>query len=66
MKKILNRNSMAKMPIVSIRLDREILDTLRAVCFEAGEIEHSVAIQRMLKFLLRPDNLKSTKGIIQT
>ena len=60
-----NQNIYAKEPVISIRISRELDAQFKAICFEAGEIERSVAINRILQYLTQPQSIETTKSIIQ-
>ena len=53
-------------PVFSVRISRELISQLKAVCYEAGEIEQSIAIERILAYLLKPASIETTKAIISS
>ena len=58
-------NKRTSNPIISIRIPRELDEHCTAVRYEAGNIDRSTAIFRILSYLLRPGSIETTKAIIQ-
>lgn len=58
-------NKVAKRPVISLRIDPEVVQTFKAVCIEAGNIDRSNAIERILRYLIQPSNIETTKAIIR-
>jgi hypothetical protein len=63
--KILNKNQRVTRPVKSMRIDRELSATFQAICIESGNIEFSTAIERILRYLIKPTSIETTKAIIQ-
>ena len=55
-----------KRPSWTVRIDGDILGTFLACCAESGNINKSLALEKILRHMVRPDNLAVTKTIIQS
>ena len=64
MKKTYQQNT--PRPVFSVRISRDLISQLKAVCYEAGEVEQSAAIERILTYLLKPASIETTKAIISS
>jgi hypothetical protein len=51
--------------VVTLRIPAETLAQFKAVCYEAGNISRTVAINRILDYLLLPTSISTAKSIIQ-
>jgi antitoxin component of RelBE/YafQ-DinJ toxin-antitoxin module len=60
-----SKNKTMKRPVISLRIDPEVLATFKAICVEAGDIDRSKAIERILHYLVKPTSIETTKAIIQ-
>lgn len=63
--KIKSKNKTMKRPVISLRIDPDVLGTFKAICIEAGDIDRSKAIERILYYLCKPTSIETTKAIIQ-
>lgn len=60
-----SKNKTMKKPVISLRMNPEVLITFKAICLEAGGIDRSKAIERILFYLCKPSSIETTKAIIQ-
>jgi hypothetical protein len=58
-------NKAMKRPVISLRINPDVLGTFKAICIEAGDIDRSKAIERILNYLCKPTSIETTKAIIQ-
>ena len=55
-----------KRPSWTVRIDGEIQQRFITTCAEAGMMNKSLALERILQHMLRHDNIQITKSIIQS
>jgi metal-responsive CopG/Arc/MetJ family transcriptional regulator len=60
-----NWNKRSTRPVISVRLSRELDEQFTALRYEAGDINRSDAIKKILEYLLKPSSISTTKAIIQ-
>lgn len=64
-KKTTNWNQRRINPVISIRISRELDAHFAVVRYESGDVNRSIAISRILTYLLKPQSIETTKAIIQ-